>query len=89
MNELQFLTILNGSFGATPAELGLTIDASDPSKPVARKGEHVLSLFEAGGNCIEWRVNDLPLAPFVINGTDTAGMQRKRQLRSAFEQATA
>ncbi len=89
MNELQFVTILNGSFGATPTELGLTIDASDPQKPVARKGEHVLSLFEAGGNCIEWRVDDQTLAPFVINGSDSAGKERKRQLRAAFEQATA
>lgn len=88
LSKVQFETLFNGAFGAPLVTLGFEVDTSGP-EPVARKGDHVVRLYEVNGRGIEWIVDGKTIAPFQINGSDEAGQKRKAANRIALEAALA
>jgi hypothetical protein len=72
----QFSVLFLGAFGESLDKLGFTLDTSGPD-PVARKGDHRVSLFVVQDKAIEWQIDGKPLVDFAVNGRDEKSMGRK------------
>jgi hypothetical protein len=77
LSPTQFGALFLGAFGQSLADAGLTLDTSDPAAPVARKGDHRVSLFVINDKAIEWQLDGKELMPFTLNGRDERSTARK------------
>lgn len=77
LSVIQFTVLFLGAFGQSVEDAGLELDTSG-AEPVARKGEHVVSLLVINDRGIEWQVDRTSIGvPFRINGRDEAGDKAK------------
>jgi hypothetical protein len=63
LNEFQYEALFTNAFGSSPADMGVTIDASGPDA-VGKAGPNTIELLVIGGRALEWRVNGETLQPW-------------------------